>query len=319
MYSFPIHIALIIPWRLQYKKAFGGLEGNPLVFQSISSFVDTTTIGVNPDLWPAIEKPLIEAKFFILLASPKSANSYWVNKEVETWFNSRDRLKAIENFIIVVTDGSIKWNDSSVGFDKEVTNCLPDRVLEEFRSEPKWVDFRPLRNRIQYSMDNPKFKSLVADISTYILRKRGVKIGGELVSKEALIDEDVRQVRRRRRFLRLALGVSIVLFLATAVSLVFALFAQSGMKREQTRLLSIVKAQESRALFETDPKASMLAAEKAYFTFSPIEQAVYQNLFYVFNEFRDQKYGAYDKEIGRHNAIGYHVDYHPNDNFLVRL
>ncbi len=43
----------------------------------------------NPHLWRSIQDALDSSRFFILLASPESAQSRWVEREVEHWLGGR--------------------------------------------------------------------------------------------------------------------------------------------------------------------------------------------------------------------------------------
>ena len=62
-------------------------------------FVDMTELGDEPFLKPAIEKALKESRFLIVICSPRSAESKWVNKEVQ-YFQKLKRTKRIIPFII---------------------------------------------------------------------------------------------------------------------------------------------------------------------------------------------------------------------------
>ena len=62
-------------------------------------FVDMTELGDEPFLEPAIKKNLKGSKFLIVICSPRSAKSKWVNKEVE-YFLQHKRTKRIIPFII---------------------------------------------------------------------------------------------------------------------------------------------------------------------------------------------------------------------------
>jgi WD40 repeat protein len=68
-------------------------------------FVDMTELGDEPFLEPAIKKALKVSRFLIVICSPKSAKSKWVNKEVQ-YFLQRKRTKHIIPFIIEGTPNS---------------------------------------------------------------------------------------------------------------------------------------------------------------------------------------------------------------------
>ena len=51
--------------------------------RAIRVFRDKTNLSVNPGLWGAIEQALNSSEYFLLLASPRAAQSAWVQREVE--------------------------------------------------------------------------------------------------------------------------------------------------------------------------------------------------------------------------------------------
>lgn len=91
--------------RLQHTLEFYNLpiaviEKHPGLKEGIRPiFVDMTELGDEPFLKPAIEKALKESRFLIVICSPKSAKSKWVNKEVQ-YFLQLKRTKRIIPFII---------------------------------------------------------------------------------------------------------------------------------------------------------------------------------------------------------------------------
>jgi TIR domain len=71
---------------------------NPV--RSLRVFQDQASLSANPALWATIERALAASDWFILLATPQSAQSPWVEKEVDFW-----RLhKSPERLLIVQTD-----------------------------------------------------------------------------------------------------------------------------------------------------------------------------------------------------------------------
>src|ERR1700741_3560570 len=48
--------------------------------RAINIFRDKTSLRLTPELWPEIQKATRQSEFFILLASPDSAKSQWVQK-----------------------------------------------------------------------------------------------------------------------------------------------------------------------------------------------------------------------------------------------
>src|SRR5664279_4076133 len=48
-------------------------------------FLDKASLAANPALWPTIEQALGQTEHFLFLACPTSANSHWVQQEVQWW------------------------------------------------------------------------------------------------------------------------------------------------------------------------------------------------------------------------------------------
>ena len=68
-------------------------------------FRDQTGLGVTPALWGSIQTALEDSEYFLLLASPRAAQSAWVDREVEFWLETRSSSQ----LLIVLTDGELQW------------------------------------------------------------------------------------------------------------------------------------------------------------------------------------------------------------------
>src|ERR1700676_2943268 len=118
--------------------------------RAIQVFRDQTDLTANPALWSRIEGAINESEFFLLLASPAAAASYWVKRELDCWLSGHrgqpDRL------FILWTNGVLTWDAKSGDFDWEKTTALPalldwdpanrqPRSLHRlFREQPLWID-----------------------------------------------------------------------------------------------------------------------------------------------------------------------------------
>lgn len=83
-------------------------------------FVDMTELGDEPFLKPAIEKALKKSRFLIVICSPKSAKSKWVNKEVQYFI----RLKRTKQIIPFIIEGAPNAQE-----DEECCTPLMQRLL----------------------------------------------------------------------------------------------------------------------------------------------------------------------------------------------
>src|SRR5271169_4882827 len=80
--------------------------------RALRRFRDDTSLAATPHLWPMIEQALGQSRHFLLLASPESGASKWVNKEVACWLDRN----SIEKLLIGLTDGELAWDDAAGDF-----------------------------------------------------------------------------------------------------------------------------------------------------------------------------------------------------------
>jgi hypothetical protein len=154
--------------------------------RAIRVFRDETTLAMTPKLWPEIEKALQNSRFFVLMADPRSAQSEWVQREIDCWLG----MGRSKNFLIVWTGGELVWNKTKKDFDWERTTSLPPMLAGVFGGdEPLYLDLRWAK--VHFSRKHPSFASGVAQLSAAIR-------GREL---DEIFGEDVREQRRTRTFL----------------------------------------------------------------------------------------------------------------------
>jgi hypothetical protein len=101
-----------------------------------------------PRLWQSIQDALDSSRFFILLASPESASSPWVQREVEYWCQH----KPPADLLIALTDGTVTWDSATRDFDWDQTTALPRTLKSVFDAEPRWVDFAWARTQEHLSL-----------------------------------------------------------------------------------------------------------------------------------------------------------------------
>src|SRR5215213_8551407 len=88
--------------------------------RALHLFRDQTSLSATPGLWPAIETALQSSRYFLLLASPRAAQSRWVQQEVQWWLEHQSS----ETLLIGLTDGQIKRGEGATDFDWEQTDAL---------------------------------------------------------------------------------------------------------------------------------------------------------------------------------------------------
>jgi tetratricopeptide (TPR) repeat protein len=161
--------------------------------RALRVFRDDTSLSATPHLWPSIEYALGQSRFLILLASPQSADSQWVSKEVVYWLAN----KSVDTFLLAVTDGEVAWDEMAGDFVWTAATPLPVALKGRFPLEPKWVDLRDYRTSAPVKSD--KFFDLAADLAAAI----------HGMPKEDLLSQEVRE---QRRALMLAWSAAAALF-----------------------------------------------------------------------------------------------------------
>lgn len=155
---------------------------------AMNVFRDTTSLSMTHRLWDVIAEAISESEYFILMASPESAASEWVQKEIIEWIRVNRGL--LGQLLIVLTDGEIVWNKKTGDFDWTETNALPLLLQGKFQKEPLFLDYRWTKERAdELSMRNPLFLDGIATLSATIQSK----------NKADLIGEDVRNYRAYNR------------------------------------------------------------------------------------------------------------------------
>ncbi|MGH4024600.1 MAG: TIR domain-containing protein [Pseudonocardiaceae bacterium] len=213
-------------------------------------FRDQLSLSANPDLWGSIAAALRDSRFFVLMASPESAASPWVQREVEFWQTHRGP----DTFLIVLTEGTIVWDPAACDFDWDRTTALPQRLRGWFRTEPLWVRLDWARQDTDLSLRHNRFRSAVATLAAPI----------RSVAKDELDSEDVRQHRRTTRVRH---GAITVLVLLTAISLVLGVVANQQAHRAQAALVQAVSRElaiRSQTLGDADPGVSTLLSVAAW-------------------------------------------------------
>lgn len=142
---------------------------------ALKIFRDETNLSATPHLWSKIEESLSESDFFILLASPEASKSKWVKKEINYWLENKN----IDNLIICITEGNIKWKESDCDFDWECTNSLPVDIKKFLKEEPFIVNLTPYKTHPDLSLQNPDFRQKIGQISATIHGKSLSEIIGK--------------------------------------------------------------------------------------------------------------------------------------------
>jgi WD40 repeat protein len=185
-------------------------------------FRDKTTLSATPALWPSIETALSESEYFLFMASPLAAQSHWVEQEITWWLKNR----SVTTMLILLTDGELTWDTATSDFGFSSTTAWPTSLPGQFRDEPLYVDLRWARAEEHLSLRHLQFRAALLDIAAPLHGK----------PKDELDGEDVRQYRRTRRLMWLAVVILVFLTLATSVTAYYA--NQQRNKADQQRVIA---------------------------------------------------------------------------------
>jgi WD40 repeat protein len=211
-------------------------------------FLDRYDNRVGQGLNKSIHKALSSARYFVLLASPSSANSQWVNDEIKEWIS----MHGHDRILIALIDGKILWDKKSKDFDWKITTALPEILKNRFDKEPIWSDFTGILPKDR-TLRNPTFMESVASIACTIVGK----------SQRELLDAGLRTRVRNRN-----VGISVGCLIILLVSIAMGLFARDQVRRFRDAMTQQVErlCEDARSLDtrgeDTAAISKILEAEK---------------------------------------------------------
>lgn len=213
--------------------------------RALRVFRDATTLSPDAPLPIALESAIRDSGFFILMASPRSAASRWVQREVEHWLQSH----GVKRLMLVLTDGSLNWSDATGDFDPEESVSLPPPLFGAFDAEPLFLDLRNLDTSTPALRDDPSVQDAVATLASVIHGR----------PKDDVVGEDLVQHRRTLRIAWSAAGLLAVLAVATSLASIWAVQQRdAALQREREARAGQLASDASRLLTE-QPEALELA------------------------------------------------------------
>src|SRR5215470_3807457 len=218
--------------------------------RALRVFRDDTSLSANPHLWGAIEQGLRGSRYFILMASPEAAASQWVCQEIAFWQRNFDP----RTFLIVVSEGEIRWDAARGDFDWNRTTALPRQLSGWFAAEPLWVRLDGARRDTQLSPRNAEFRSAICKLAAPLHNAR----------PDDLDSTDIRQHRAASRVRRAAVA-ALSLLLVIAVVLGAVAIRQRDEARHQARIAGArALALEADTLADRDPVLAVRLSLAAY-------------------------------------------------------
>jgi len=220
--------------------------------RALRVFRDQTSLAASPQLWTTIEQAMGNSGWLILIASPESAQSPWVAKEICWWREHRPA----NHILIAVTDGQLVWDASAGDLDWAASTALSKEALgHAFQQEPRWVDVRWAREQeSSLRSADPRFQDAVADLAAAIRQQ----------PKDSLIGEHIRQRRRTIRSLLAGLAALVILLAFAVTAAVVAVRQRDRAIREETVATAGQLASTAITLTGSHPDLAQLFAVKAY-------------------------------------------------------
>lgn len=218
--------------------------------RNLEVFRDESSLSASPHLWSNITQALDEAEYLIILASPSSQKSKWVNREIEYWLEHR----SIEKILIALTDGSITWDDQNKCFLNPENHSLPPALDNKFDSEPFYIDLRQSKTEQDLSLDNPIFK------------KEVLKLAAKLhnTTPNNLASEEVSVHRKMIRLRNGAISSLLVLLIAVVIAGLYANKRRREAETETKKAQSITLAAVAREQLNKNPTIAIRLAEQAW-------------------------------------------------------
>ena len=227
--------------------------------RSMQIFQDKTSLSASPALWTSIEQALSQSEFFLLLASPASAESRWVQQELHWWIQNR----SVEKLIICLTDGEILWDNKTGDFNWEKTNAISRNLQGVFPAEPLYADFRIPKAVGRWADSDPTYRAALLDVAAPLLGR----------PKDELDGEDIRLHRRAKHIAWTIAALIVLLAMIAAAGLTMArqrqkiaasrALASEAVSHVTDRSLALLLSIESRRIADTvESRRSLLTSSQ---------------------------------------------------------
>ncbi|MGI9051982.1 MAG: hypothetical protein ACR2HQ_04935 [Ilumatobacteraceae bacterium] len=210
--------------------------------RALAIFRDQTGLAANPNLWRSIVGALDSSGWFVLMASPTSAASEWVGREIAHWVESHGAAR----ILVVVTDGTWQWDDQTGDIDFDRSTAAHPALRGVFTQEPRHVDLTWARTDAQVDTRDGRFRDAIAELAAPLHGK----------AKDEIAGDDVRQHRRTIR-LAWSAGTGLLVLTVAAVIAGVVAFAQ---RAEANETAQQAKGERLAALAEGSTSADLSLA-----------------------------------------------------------
>jgi WD40 repeat protein len=202
--------------------------------RALRVFRDDTNLTANPDLWAKITEALDGSRFMIVVLSPQSASSHWVNEEIGHWLAHHGH----QGLMLVLAEGHLQWNAQEARFDPEHSDAAPPVLTQpgSLPTEPLFID---VRDDAPWELRSLVFRDKVTSLAAPIHGK----------PKDDLSGEDLREQRRFRRLRGAAIAALAVLTVVSVVTASIALVQRGKAIREARDALAAQLDTEASTIF----------------------------------------------------------------------
>ncbi len=213
--------------------------------RTLRVFRDQTNLQASPDLWGTIHDAMSSSQWLLLVASPRSAESAGVRRELTWWREQRGTA----NICIALTDGELRWDQAANDFEWPASTALSQEALgQAFATDPAWIDLRPVTHADSADRRS-RFRWLTRSLADPRLQDGTASLIAEVknVPKDALIGEHLHRSRQTRRAVTSALSTLTILLIAAVV----ATFLAVGQAHRATHQATVSEAGQLAAIAQT--------------------------------------------------------------------
>jgi WD40 repeat protein len=216
--------------------------------RALRVFRDDTNLTANPDLWGKITEALDNSRFLIVVLSPQSAASHWVNEEVSYWLQHRGH----EQLMLMLAEGHLAWDGKNKRFDPEQSDAATPVLSEpgSLRAEPLYID---VSEDEPWDVRDRTFRDKLTSLAAPIHGK----------PKDQLAGDDVREQRRFRRLRRAAIaGLAVLTVVAVVAAVIAVAQRQEAIKRLHDAVVAKLSAEGASMLAGSTPGGDVRALQE---------------------------------------------------------
>jgi WD40 repeat protein len=216
--------------------------------RALRVFRDDTNLTANPDLWGKITDALDRSRFMIVVLSPQSAASHWVNEEVTYWIRHRGH----EQLMLMLAQGHLAWDEQNKRFDSEHSDASPPVLTGtgSLPAEPLYID---VSEDAPWDVRDRTFRDKLTSLAAPIHGK----------DKDQLTGDDVREQRRFRRLRRGAIaGMAVLTVIAVVAAGVAFVQRQEAIRRLHDAVVAKLNAEGASMLAGSTPGGDVRALQE---------------------------------------------------------